>query len=137
MEVFVTVLHLVVAFILISLVLLQDTKSSSVGGAFGGGSSSVFGATGAATLAQKLTRWTAVIFAITSVALSIFASRSHKSVFDSTPIPAAAAPANPAATSGGSTTGNQDSAATTQSPATQAPAASQAAPGTPADSTKK
>lgn len=109
MEGFVTVLHIIVALILISLVLLQDNKSGSVGGAFGGGgSSSVFGATGAATLAQKLTRYAAVIFAVTSILLSIFTGRLNKSVIDSMPatstqsapaVPAApAAPTAPAAT---------------------------------------
>lgn len=94
METFVTVLHLVVAIILISLVLIQDTKSGSVGGAFGGGgSSSILGATGATTLAQQITRWTALIFALTSIALTIFSARAHKSVMDTGPIPAASMPA--------------------------------------------
>ena len=81
METFVTVVHILVALILIGLVLLQDSKSSM--GAFGtGGSNSVLGATGAATLAQKLTRAAALIFAITSIALSVFSARSNKSVMD-------------------------------------------------------
>lgn len=101
MEGFVTVLHITVAIILIALVLLQDNKSGSVGGAFGGGgSSSVFGATGAATLAQKLTRYAAVIFAVTSILLSIFTGRLNKSVIDSMPATttqSAPAPAVPGA----------------------------------------
>jgi preprotein translocase subunit SecG len=100
METFVTVLHIVVALILITLVLLQDTKSGSVGGAFGGGgSSSVLGATGATTLAQQLTRGTAVVFAVTSILLSVFAARSQRSVVDAlAPTPAQAAPAEGATT---------------------------------------
>jgi preprotein translocase subunit SecG len=89
METFVTVLHIVVALILISLVLLQDSKGGA-GGAFGGGGSqSVLGAVGATTLAQKLTRWTAVAFAGTCIALSIFSSKTGKSVIDNAVIPPA------------------------------------------------
>lgn len=89
METFVAVLHIAVALILITLVLLQDTKSGSVGGAFGGGgSNSVLGATGATTLAQKMTRWTAVIFAVTSIALTVFSAKQHKSVVDNLPVSA-------------------------------------------------
>ena len=96
-ETFVTVLHIVVALILIALVLLQDTKSGSVGGAFGGGgSSSVLGATGATTLAQQLTRGTAVIFAITSILLSVFAAQSQRSVMDMPAPVTQAAPSAPA-----------------------------------------
>ena len=118
MESFIAILHILVALILISLVLLQDTKSGSVGGAFGGGgSSSILGATGAVTLAQKMTRWTAVVFALTSIGLSVFASRSQKSVMDSavlTNVPAATAPAT-----------------TPTSPAAGAPTAAPVAPAAP------
>jgi preprotein translocase subunit SecG len=91
METFVAILHILVAFVLIALVLVQDSKSGSLGGAFGGGgSNTVFGATGAATLAQKMTRWTAVVFAVTCILLSIFSARSNKSVIDSAPITSSA-----------------------------------------------
>lgn len=99
METFVAILHILVAVILIGLVLVQDSKSGSLGGAFGGGSNSVLGATGAATLASKLTRWTAVIFAVTCILLTIFINRQQRSVIDSAVIPSApvqAAPTTPA-----------------------------------------
>lgn len=83
METFLTVTHLLVALILIVLVLVQDSKGGSVGGAFGGGGSqSILGATGAATLAQKLTRIVAVLFAITCISLTIHCSTKNKSVMD-------------------------------------------------------
>ncbi len=117
METFVAVLHLIIALLLIVLVLVQDSKSGSLGGAFGGGggSNSVFGATGATTLAQKLTRWTAVIFACTCIALTMFSARSHKSVIDLTA--PAAATTTPAA-----------------APEAAAPATAPAAPAVPAAS---
>ena len=114
MEAFVAVLHIIVALVLISLVLVQDTKSGSLGGAFGGGgSNSVFGATGATTLAQKLTRGMALVFAITCITLSIFSARSHKSVIDSMSTPAtspavpATAPTTPPAAPAPSTPDNK------------------------------
>lgn len=123
MEGFVTVLHIIVALSLIALVLLQDNKSGSVGGAFGGGgSSSVFGATGAASLAQKLTRYVAVVFAITSILLSIFTGRLNKSVMDTAPIATQSAPAAPAvpattAVPAATTTPAPDAAPQTTTPA--------------------
>ncbi len=83
METFLTVTHLLVALILIVLVLVQDSKGGSVGGAFGGGGSqSILGATGAATIAQKLTRVVAILFAITCIALTVHSTRKNKSVMD-------------------------------------------------------
>lgn len=98
METFVAVLHITVALILIILVLIQDSKGGSVGGAFGGGgggSNSVLGATGATTIAQKMTRWTAVIFACTSIGLTAYSAKKHRSVVDG--MPAAAPVENSAA----------------------------------------
>ena len=103
METFIAILHILVALILIALVLVQDSKSGSIGGAFGGGgSNSVLGATGATTLAQKLTRYTAVVFAGTCIMLTIFAARNNKSVLDSVPLPSAGpAQTTPAAAGAG------------------------------------
>lgn len=98
METFVTSLHILVALVLIILVLVQDSKSGGMGGAFGGGgSNSVLGATGAASLAQRLTRWTAVVFAFTCISLTMYSARPNKSVVDSVaPLSTEAAPDVPA-----------------------------------------
>ncbi len=74
-----------------------------MGGAFGGGNSnSVFGPMGAATLAQQMTRYIAILFAVTCVYLTILATHSNKSVIENTPIPVeATAPATPAAPAAG------------------------------------
>lgn len=123
MEIFLTIVHVVVCLGLIGLVLLQDSKSGSLGGAFGGGSSnSVLGATGAATLAQKMTRWLAVLFACTSLGLTVLSSRGSKSVLDSSVLPAATAPTAPAAPAAAAPTENAAPAAATPA-ATEAPAA--------------
>jgi preprotein translocase subunit SecG len=62
----VTFIHILVCLLLIVLVLSQDPKNSGVGSMFGGGggSNTLFGATGATTFLTKLTRYSAIVFAI-------------------------------------------------------------------------
>lgn len=87
------VLHIIAAVILIALVLLQDSKSDGLGGAFGGGgSNSILGATGGATLAQKLTRGMAVVFAITSISLTVTSKQNRSVIDDATPAATSPAP---------------------------------------------
>lgn len=106
----VVVLHVIAALILIALVLLQDSKSDGLGGAFGGGgSNSILGATGGATLAQKLTRGMAVVFAVTSISLTVI-SKQNKSVVDDM---APAAATVPATTDAAAAPAPTDAAATT------------------------
>ncbi|MES2857030.1 MAG: preprotein translocase subunit SecG [Bdellovibrionota bacterium] len=89
-----TVVHVVVCLLMIALVLLQDPKSGGAGGMFGGGggSNSLLGATGAATFLTRLTRFAAIAFGITCIALSLFAKPNVGSVLDS--VPAQSAPVN-------------------------------------------
>jgi preprotein translocase subunit SecG len=72
----VLVIHVIVCFVIIGVVLLQSGKGQDIAAAFGGqGSQSAFGPRGAATLLGKLTTWCAVVFMLTSITLSIVASR--------------------------------------------------------------
>lgn len=65
------VLHFTVAFGLMLVILLQSGKGSDIGSAFGaGGSQTLFGARGAATLLSKVTTWMAIIFLVTSLSLA-------------------------------------------------------------------
>lgn len=101
MTTFIGILHIIVALVLIILVLIQDSKSNGALGVGGSSTSnSLLGATGAQTLAGKMTVWAAVVFAITCLALSVLTSSHEKSVVDSLPLPTApvTAPAAPAAT---------------------------------------
>ena len=71
-----TAIHIIVCLFLIIVVLLQSGKSADIAAAFGGmGSQTAFGPRGAATLLSKATTLAAVIFMLTSITLSIFASR--------------------------------------------------------------
>jgi preprotein translocase subunit SecG len=68
--------HIIVCFFLIVVVLLQSGKSGDIAAAFGGmGSQTAFGPRGAATALSKATTWSAVLFMVTSITLSIFAVR--------------------------------------------------------------
>jgi len=76
MIILVTFIHIVVSLFLIIVVLLQSGKSGDIAAAFGGmGSQTAFGPRGAATALSKATTWSAVIFMITSITLSVYASR--------------------------------------------------------------
>ena len=90
----------------------------------GGGSNSVLGATGASTLAAKMTRVAAIIFALTSIGLTVLSSRDSKSILDKLPAAAAvpATPTTPAA-----------AAPETGAPASQAPTAAPEAAKAPAE----
>src|SRR5690242_19112693 len=93
-------LHILVCFFLIIVVLLQSGKSGDIAAAFGGmGSQTAFGPRGAATALSKATTWSAVMFMVTSIALSIAASRTAgpKSVLQGiTPGQTKSQPATPA-----------------------------------------
>lgn len=95
------IVHVVVCLFLIIVVLLQSGKAADLAGAFGGmGSQTAFGPRGSATLLSKATTISAVLFMITSLTLSILATRTAglgTSVLDqSRPAPVQQAPAQSA-----------------------------------------
>jgi preprotein translocase subunit SecG len=70
-------IHVIVCLFIIGVVLLQQGKSADLAGAFGGqGSQTAFGPRGAANLLTKLTTWSAVIFMVLSIALTVELSRT-------------------------------------------------------------
>src|SRR5438874_13456957 len=101
MSVLITIVHVFVCLFLIVVVLLQSGKSGDIAAAFGGqGSQTAFGPRGAATVLTKTTTWCAIIFMLTSISLSVAASRKTgpKSVLQNyNSAPAKPAPANPPA----------------------------------------
>src|SRR5437588_9081253 len=69
-------LHILVCFFIIIVVLLQSGKSGDISAAFGGqGSQTAFGPRGAASALSKATTWSAVAFMLTSITLSIYATK--------------------------------------------------------------
>jgi preprotein translocase subunit SecG len=72
-----TIVHVIVCLFLIIVVLLQSGKAADLAGAFGGmGSQTAFGPRGSATLLSKATTISAILFMLTSISLSIVATRS-------------------------------------------------------------
>jgi preprotein translocase subunit SecG len=132
MMILLTIVHVIVCLFLILVVLLQQGKSADWSGTFGGGSSQTsFGQRGTATVLSKATTAAAVIFMITSLALTILSSRpGSRSV-----IPAGAtAPA----TTTPPVEAPAPAPAEEKAPATPAsPEGKEAAPGAPASESKQ
>jgi preprotein translocase subunit SecG len=77
MYILVLLIHIVVCLFLIVVILLQSGKAADLAGAFGGmGSQTAFGPRGSATLLSKATTASAAIFMVTSLTLSILATRN-------------------------------------------------------------
>jgi preprotein translocase subunit SecG len=93
-----TFVHVIVCFVLILVVLLQQGKGADIAGAFGGGGSqTVFGARGASTFLSKATTAAAVIFMLTSLTLTLLISRpGGNTVLSDSAAPAETTPAAPA-----------------------------------------
>src|SRR5437764_10838458 len=73
----VVAIHVVVCLFLIIVILLQSGKAAELAGAFGGmGSQTAFGPRGSATLLSKATTLSAILFMLTSISLSIVATRN-------------------------------------------------------------
>jgi preprotein translocase subunit SecG len=116
-------LHVVICGLLIIVIMLQSGEAADLAGAFGGaGSQTAFGPRGAATFLSKATTWCAIMFMLTSMAMTMHQNNVVASTgssvleqFSKTPkAPAPAAPAGqvPAA----------PAAPPAQAPATPAPA---------------
>lgn len=75
METILVVVHLFLAIGLVGLILIQHGKGADMGAAFGagGGSSSVFGSSGAGNFLSRATAILATLFFVTSLALAYFA----------------------------------------------------------------
>ena len=109
MVILLTIIHVIVCLFLVVVVLLQSGKAADLAGAFGGmGSQTVFGPRGAATVLSKATTIAATLFMLTSLTLSIMATRAGKGSVTpdilqkaSKPIPGQKAPAAPPVQPGG------------------------------------
>jgi preprotein translocase subunit SecG len=105
-------LHILICAVLIIVVLLQSGEAADLAGAFGGaGSQTAFGPRGAATFLTKATTWCAIMFMMTSMAMTMHQnskvassgssvlqqfSKTSKQTAPATPAPALPAPAFPA-----------------------------------------
>lgn len=88
-------IHLIIAFLLIALVLMQHGKGADAGANFGGGGSSqsVFGSGGSATFLSRVTAVVATLFFVTSLVLAYLANqqaKGYQSVTQQAPVEAPA-----------------------------------------------
>lgn len=131
-------LHVLICGLLIIVIMLQSGEAADLAGAFGGaGSQTAFGPRGAATFLSKATTWCAIMFMLTSMALTMHqntvvasAGSSVLQQFSKTSkTPAPAAPAAPS--------GQVPAAPTAPASAPAAPASAPAAPASPAPAPSK
>src|SRR5450631_1499081 len=65
-------LHVIICGLLIIVIMLQSGEAADLAGAFGGaGSQTAFGPRGAATFLSKATTWCAIMFMLTSMAMTM------------------------------------------------------------------
>lgn len=80
MVILITIIHVIVCLFLCVVVLLQSGKAADIAAAFGGmGSQTVFGPRGSATVLSKATTIAAALFMLTSLSLSLLATRGANS----------------------------------------------------------
>lgn len=84
METVILVIHLLVAIALIGVVLLQRSEGGALGIGSGGGGGNLFSSRGVGNALTRTTAYLAVAFFITSITLTVLATRSGTggSIFD-------------------------------------------------------
>jgi preprotein translocase subunit SecG len=137
-------LHILVCGLLIIVVLLQSGEAADLAGAFGGaGSQTAFGPRGAATFLSKATTWCAIMFMMTSMAMTMRQnstaaasgssvlqqfSKTGKPAAPAVPVPGAPAPATPVPATPNAATPPAPAAPGAATPAPSAPAPTTPAP---------
>ena len=75
-ETVIVVVHVLVSLGLIGLIMIQQGKGAEAGASFGGGASqTVFGSEGSGNFLTKTTKYLAIIFFSTSIALAVIAKQ--------------------------------------------------------------
>lgn len=75
-----TIIHVLVALVLILVVLLQSARGTDLAGAFGGaGSQTAFGPRGTSNFLSRTTAVLAAVFMVTALTLSLLSNRGRKS----------------------------------------------------------
>ena len=87
------VVHVVIALAIVGLVMLQQGRGADAGAGFGGASTSVFGARGAASFLSRSTAIMATLFFITSLSLAYLAGNLDNKTQDIMDVPVTEAPA--------------------------------------------
>ncbi len=76
MEQIIIVAHLLIAFAIVGLIMLQQGKGADMGASFGAGSSqTLFGSEGGGNVLTKATAWLVVLFFATSFSLALLVNK--------------------------------------------------------------
>ena len=87
MIIFLTVINVILAIVIITMVLLQQGKGSDLGSAFGGGSSnSMFGALGPSGFLGRLTYILVALWLILSLLLAYLLKNENSEIIFETPL---------------------------------------------------
>jgi preprotein translocase subunit SecG len=137
MKAFLITMHVLAAFILVAVVLLQHGKGADIGATFGAGASqTVFGGRGASNFLSKMTTGAVIIFMLTSITLTYIGNPSTVGgLLDDGPVTAPGQPEVEQVPAGSPTEGQAAGAPAVEEiapPATPAPAEPNAASATSA-----
>lgn len=124
METVLYIIHVLVCIAMLPIILLQSGKGGGVSATFGGGGAgTVFGSRGASSFLTKMTSGAAIVFMITSMTLSWYASKSRSVVSSEPELPAKAAEVTPSGDQvPAPAAGDQVPAPAGEAPAGEAPA---------------
>lgn len=76
---FILIIHVLIAFLIVSLVLVQQGKGATMGAAFGSGASqTVFGSRGSGSFLFRFTLGIAGVFFVTSLFLNAYVTHQYK-----------------------------------------------------------
>lgn len=73
----ITAIHIITSFLIIVVVLLQSGKGAGLSGIFGGAGEQLFSTPSSGSFLRKVTLTLAIVFAVTSISLTVMASRRH------------------------------------------------------------
>ena len=80
----ISIIHIITCVLIVVFILLQNPKGGGVLGSLGGsmGSQSLFSSGGVSDFFVQTTKWLTVVFAITSISLSLITSKKDESLME-------------------------------------------------------
>ncbi|SRR5579871_5289882 len=120
---FLVTLHILICILLMVVIMMQSGEAADLAGAFGGaGSQTAFGPRGAATFLSKATTWCAIMFMLTSMALTMHVDNSVASSTGTSVLQQFSKPAKPGPPPAKPAAPAPSAPASTPAPALPAPA---------------
>ncbi len=120
MFLFISILHILTCLFLILFIMLQNPKGGALG-VFGGQSSSksVFASTGGSDFLVSITKWCAIVFALTSILMTYINVKKESSVILDQPLIETSSPATPSKENSPSPSPTKDKASPLNNPSSK------------------